>query len=159
MYLKPYKDHNQCFKWWALLSISKGNFTFPKIYSHHQCIVSNVNPFSQKFMKYCLNITHHVCKTGSRRLKLLTVSAITATTWSLVVYLSESVKIFFSHTTLEIPSPDCILTVWLKCDFWKRFLSFLTAVNSKSQPLKVCTNLLGYYRAPHYLLHDRKVHL
>ena len=80
MYLKPYKDHNQCFKWWALLSISKGNFTFPKIYSHHQCIVSNVNPFSQKFMKYCLNITHHVCKTGSRRLKLLNVSAITATT-------------------------------------------------------------------------------
>ena len=50
-------------------------------------------------------------KTGSRRLKILTVSAILATTLCLVVYLSESVKIFFSPTTLESPSPDCMLTV------------------------------------------------
>ena len=94
-YLKPYKDDNS------------------DIYSHHQCIVYNVNPLSQKFMKYCLNITHHVCKTGSRRLKLLNVSAITANTWSLVVYLSESVKIcFFLKTLLKVLF---LIVCWL-CD-------------------------------------------
>ena len=35
-------------------------------------------------------------KTGFRRLKLLNVSAILATTWSLGVYLSESVEIFLA---------------------------------------------------------------
>ena len=50
------------------------------IFSHHQCFVSNVNPLPLNFMKYCLNIIHKVFITGSRRLKLLNESAITATT-------------------------------------------------------------------------------
>ena len=48
----------------------------PDIYNHHQCIVSNVNPLSQRFMIYCLNIRYHMFKTGSRRLKQLNVSEI-----------------------------------------------------------------------------------
>ena len=67
---------------------------FSYICSCHQCIISNVNPLSPNFMKYCLNITHHMFNTGSRKLKLINVSAILATTLSLVVYLSESVKLF-----------------------------------------------------------------
>ena len=47
---------------------------------HHQCIISGVNHLSQTVLKSCLNITRHVCETGSRRFKLLNVSEITATT-------------------------------------------------------------------------------
>ena len=34
------------------------------ILSHHEFIVSNVNPLSQNFMIYCLNITHYQFKQG-----------------------------------------------------------------------------------------------
>ena len=51
----------------------------------------------------------------------------------------------FYSTTLESPSPDCMLTVWFKWDFGKVYLSLLTEFSNKSQPLMLCTNLSGYY--------------
>ena len=53
-------------------------------------------------MKYCLNITYHMFKIGSMRLKLLNVSAITATTWCIVAYFSKSVKIFVLRPLLKV---------------------------------------------------------
>ena len=61
---------------------------------------------------YCLNFTHHMVKTRSSRLKLLNVSAILATTWSFVVYLSESVKRFFLQPLLKV----LVLTVYCLWD-------------------------------------------
>ena len=92
---------------------------FLYICSHDQYIVSNVNHVSQNLMKYCLNITHYVCKTGSRRLKLLNISAITATKWSLVVYLSESVKNIFLQHLLKVLF---LIVCWLcaSSGIWKQ---------------------------------------
>ena len=128
----------------GLLCRSIVNFIICYIYNHHQCVVSNVNPLSPNFMKYCLNAIHHMFKTGARRLKLSTVSAILATTWYLVVYLSESVNIFFLQPLLKV---QVLMECWL-CDLSgildKVYLSLLTKFSSKSQQLMVCTNLLGY---------------
>ena len=74
-------------------------------------VIIDVLPLFPNFRKYCLNITDHMVKTGYSRLKVVNASAIPATTCNFVVYLSELVKIFFSPTTIESPSPDFMLSV------------------------------------------------
>ena len=126
---------------------------FSDIYSYHGCSVSYINPLSKNFMKYCINITHHMLKTGFRRLKLSYVSAIPATTWSLVVYFSESVKILFLQPLLKV----LVLTVcWLHDSSGildKVFLS-LSAFSSKSQPPREGFNKNPYID-PHCALASR----
>ena len=88
-----------------------------------------INPLSPNFMKYCLDITHHMGKT-SRRLKLLNVSEIFATTSSLVIYISESVKTFFLQPLLKV----LVLIVRGLCDLsgilYEAYLSLKTAFSS-----------------------------
>ena len=79
-YLNAHKNYNPWFKIISLdMKIHQILFSSFNILSPHEYIVSNVNPFSQNFIKYCLNLTHHLFKTGSRRLKPLNVCAIPAT--------------------------------------------------------------------------------
>ena len=96
-------------------------------------------------MKYGLNITHYQFTTGSRKLKLFNVSANLATTWFLVVYLSEYAKIFFLQPLLKVL---VLIEYWL-CGLSeildKVYLSLLTKFRSKLQQLMVCSNLLWYY--------------
>ena len=120
-------------------------FFFCDILSHHECVVSNVNPLSQNVIKNCLNITHYQFITGSSGLKLFHVNSILATTWCLLVFLSEYVKIFFLRQILKVL---VLIACWLSdlsgiLD--KVYLSLLTNFCRKSQPLMVCTDLLGYY--------------
>ena len=129
----------------ALIFRSIGNLFVCNILSHHEWIVSNVNSLAQNFMKYCLNITHYQFTRGSRGPKLFHASAIVATTWCLVVYLSEYFKIFFLLPLLNV----LVLIECWRCDLSgileKMYLSLLTKFSIKSQPLMACTNLLGYY--------------
>ena len=144
-YLNAYNDNNQWFKWYAFILRSIENWFFCGILGHQECIVCNVNDLSQNFMKYCLNIIHYQFTTGSRGLKLFNVSAILATIWCLVVYLSEYVKIFFLRPLLKILVLIECLLCYLSGILDKVYLSLLTKFHSKSQVLMVCTNLLGYY--------------
>ena len=107
-------------------------------------------------------------KRGSRKLKLLNVRAITATTWSLVAYLSESVQIFLLRPLLKVL---VLIVCWL-CDLSgilvKVYLSLLTEFY-----LAVKHNHLWYVpiywdttksmsnlqRDPHCHLHDKMGHL
>ena len=120
-------------------------YFFCNILSHHECIVSTVNPLYQNFIKNCLNISHYQFITGSSGLKLFHVSAILATTWCLVVYLSEYFKIYFLQPLLKVL---VLIECWLS-DLGgildEVYLSLLTKFSSNPQPLMVCTNLLGYY--------------
>ena len=124
---------------------SIGNLFVCNILSHHEYIVSNVKPLSQNVMKYCLNITHYQFTTGSRGLKRFNVSAILATTWFIVVNLSENVKIFYLRPLLKVL---VLIKCWM-CDLRgildKVYLSLLTKFCINSKHLMVCTNLLEYY--------------
>ena len=111
-YLNAHKDYNPWFKWSALICRSNTYNKKLDILSNHQYIVSNVNPLSKNVMIYCLNLTHHLFKTGSRRLKLFNVCAIPATIWSLVFYISKSVKICLLRPLLEV----LVLIVCRFCD-------------------------------------------
>ena len=105
-------------------------------------------------MIYCLNSTHNVFKTGSRRLKLWNVSTTTATIRILVANHAESVKIFFLPPLLKVLVLIVCWLCYLSGILDKVYLSLLTQFSSKSQPVRVCTNLLGYYN-----FHDKKGHL
>ena len=116
---------------------------------YHQYMVPNTYPLYLNVMKYSLNFTHHLFKTGSRRLTLFNVCAITATTWSLVFYLSESFEIFWLKPFMKVLVP---IICWL-CDlsgiffFFCNFKHYLAVYHNF-----LCTNLVGPHSGSYLLV-------